>query len=215
MKRLLLLTLVLSLPACTLRTPEVSDWAKQRENVRLLAEWEMRGRMAVKVENDPEASGQVSVKWLQLDEVSKIRLSGPLGAGALLLIWEPERVSVSNNDGEKTLEYKGPGAAERFISQELGWAFPADSIRYWVRCLSAPSVAPDSTRRGEKGELVSFNQYGWRIDCARYGEFDGYVLPTRITMEGRGVRLRLAVSDWRLPLVVSDLRLSPAATAQR
>ncbi len=209
MKQLLLWLIVISLTACSLRQPDVSDWAEQRENVRALSEWDFRGRMAVNVANDPDASGQVSVNWEQEADVSQVRLSGPMGIGAWQLLWEPNRVTVSDKNGEKALEYKGPRAAEEFVRQELGWSFPADSIRYWVRCLSAPGTPANLPRRGEKGELVAFNQYGWRIECGRYGEFDDYVLPTRLTMQGRGVKLRLAVSDWRLPSTNVEIPAQP------
>ena len=200
MKRVFLICILFGLSGCTLRTPEVSDWEAQRENVSALNDWSFRGRMAVNVENDPEASGQVSVNWEQAADVSQVRLSGPMGVGAWQLLWEPERVSISDRNGEKALEYTGPQAAEDFVQQELGWAFPADSIRYWVRCLAAPDEAVAKPRWGDQGELLGFNQYGWLIECDRYGEFDGYVLPTRLRMEGRGVKLRLAVGDWRLPV---------------
>ena len=56
MNRILLLMLLAGLSACSLRAPEVSDWSAQRDNVRALNDWQFRGRMAVNVVDDPDAS---------------------------------------------------------------------------------------------------------------------------------------------------------------
>jgi outer membrane lipoprotein LolB len=197
MRWLLISLLALLLSACTLRKPVEVEWEAQRAQVYAASEWSFKGRMAVKVEDDAQAGGQLSMRWQQSDDISQIRLSGPLGVGAWQLVWEPDRVSVSDADGERTMLYTGPEAAEDFMQAELGWAFPAQSIRYWVKGLPDPA-APAQERTAADGELLGLNQHGWAIDYERYAEFDELVMPVRITLAGRGVRLRMAISKWTI-----------------
>jgi outer membrane lipoprotein LolB len=197
MKWLPISLLALFLTACTLRKPAEVEWGAQRDQVYAASGWSFKGRMAVKVEDDAQAGGQLSMRWQQSNDISQIRLSGPLGVGAWELIWEPERVSVSDADGERTIQYTGPEAAEDFMRAELGWAFPAQSIRYWVRGLPDPSAVAQE-RLAADGALLGLNQYGWAIDYERYAEFDGLFMPVRITMTGHGVRLRMVLSKWKI-----------------
>ena len=191
----LAIIVMLALSACAMRQ---SDGPDRTADAAVLTDWAFRGRMAVKVEDNPDASGQLSMRWEQQDQVARIRLSGPMGIGAWYLVWEPARVSLTDNDGERAIEYTGAAAAEDFMRAELGWSFPADSVRYWIMGLPDPDAAYE-VRRDDRGEPTGLEQHGWTIDFQRWGSFDGWSLPTRLTMEGRGARLRMIVSDWDLP----------------
>ncbi|MCP4832944.1 MAG: outer membrane lipoprotein LolB [Gammaproteobacteria bacterium] len=197
MRLLFISLLAFFLTACTLRKPAAVEWSAHREQVHAASEWSVKGRMAVKVEDDAKAGGQLSMRWQQSKDISQIRLSGPLGVGAWELLWEPECVSVIDADGEQTIQYTGAEAAEDFMRAELGWAFPAQSIRYWVRGLPDPSAVVNE-RLAANGELLGFDQYGWAIVYERYAEFDGLYMPVRITMTGHGVRLRMILSHWKI-----------------
>jgi outer membrane lipoprotein LolB len=191
----LLCFVVLALGACTARQSDVPD---RVADAQVLNDWSLRGRMAVKVDDDPEAGGQLSIRWEQQDEISRARLSGPMGIGAWNFVWEPARVSLADSDGERAIEYTGADAAEDFMRAELGWSFPADSVRYWVMGLPNPDAGYE-LRRDDDGALIGLDQHGWMIDFQRWDSFAGWYLPTRINMQGRGVRLRMVVSDWDLP----------------
>ena len=197
MKWLLIGVLVLVLAACSLRKLPAPEWDTQRDAVRAATVWSFNGRMAVKSEHDAQVGGQLAMRWQQSNDISRIRLSGPLGIGAWELLWEPERVHVSDADGERAIQYTGPAAAEDFMLAELGWAFPAQSIRYWVRGLPDPAAAAQE-RFADDGELLGLDQHGWTIDYERYAEFDDLLLPVRITMFGRGVRLRMVIAKWKI-----------------
>jgi outer membrane lipoprotein LolB len=195
------LTLLCLLAGCSLLQQEAPDWDAGRSAMLEAENWGFYGRMAVKIDDatkaDARSGGQVSVRWRQTEEVSQVRLSGPLGAGAWELIWEPQQVTASDADGERVIRYTGPAAAENFMRGELGWVFPADSIRYWVRGLPAPSTAAQE-EFGEDGRLAGIRQQDWEVSYERYGSFDGLSLPARMIILGRGVRLKLSISKWQI-----------------
>jgi outer membrane lipoprotein LolB len=197
----LLLVLLLLLTACSLQSPAKPDWEAGKAALLVAEQWEFKGRMAVKID-DPEqrnqqSGGQASINWQQVDVVSRIRLSGPLGIGAWELVWSPEQVTASDAKGERTIRYTGPAAAEKFMRSELGWVFPADSIRFWVRGLPAPHAGAKEQFDAD-GRLALIRQQDWEVTYDRYGNFDGLQLPARLTISGKGVRLRLVITRWEL-----------------
>jgi outer membrane lipoprotein LolB len=193
--------LALLLNSCSLQPPPQPDWDAGRSALLVAERWEFKGRMAVKIDDpvkaDEQSGGQVSVNWRQNDLVSRIRLSGPLGAGAWELVWSPDQVTASDAKGERSIRYSGPAAAEDFMRSELGWVFPADNIRYWVRGLPAPSGEAEE-QFAEDGSLALISQQDWEVSYDRYKKFAGLLLPTKLTITGRGVRLRLVISRWEL-----------------
>ncbi|MGI9290037.1 MAG: lipoprotein insertase outer membrane protein LolB [Gammaproteobacteria bacterium] len=205
MNKLFPFFLVVLLVGCTAQ-PSRPDWEAGRTLLLEAEDWQFRGRMAVKIEDpalqDEVSGGQASIVWLQERDVSRIRLSGPLGAGAWELIWDPYQVSASDTKGKRSVRYTGPEAAELFMRQELGWVFPADNIRYWLRGLPAPGAAAEE-EFGADGQLERILQQGWEVSYDRYGNFEGHLLPARLTIRGRGIRLRLVISRWDINSLVS------------
>ena len=184
--------------ACTsVRTVGPPDWDDRRERLAATDSWQLRGRIAFQNGGD---GGQASLSWQQAGEVSRIRLAGPFGAGAYDLLWTPTRVSVADAGGEHALEYTGVGAAERFLQEQLGWSFPAGSVRYWVMGLLDPA-APGDALFSEAGMLTAIRQHGWDIGIDRYVDVDGLQLPARLKMTAGEARLRIAINDWELNTV--------------
>ena len=66
---------------------------------------------------------------------------------------------------------------------------------------AADPAGPAEVRRSPGGVLEGLQQYGWDIAYDRFGEFEGLRLPTRFTIEGRGVRLRMAIGRWQFDAV--------------
>lgn len=145
-----------------------------------------------------EEGGQGKLRWQQAGHTSLIRIAGPFGAGAYDLVWEPDRVSVADAEGEQSIEYQGADAAEQFLQEQLGWSFPADSTRYWVMGLLDPA-APGKELFDDQGALRGITQHGWNISYERFAEYDGLTLPTRVSMENGSASMRIVISKWSLP----------------
>ncbi|TDJ42566.1 MAG: outer membrane lipoprotein LolB [Gammaproteobacteria bacterium] len=189
---ILLLTCV---SACTsLRPVQPSEWVNRQAALLVVDDWEFRGRMAFKSNDE---GGQAKLRWQQAGDTSFIHLAGPFGAGAYDLIWEPGRVSVADSGGKQSVEYHGPDAAEQFLHDQLGWSFPAGSTRYWVMGLLDPA-APGDERFDDAGVLLGIKQHGWNINYERFSDFDGFALPTRVSMEKGSTHLRIAISKWTM-----------------
>lgn len=194
--RVLCLLVVGVAAGCTTlqRAPVLTQDARDAD-LLAMQDWSLRGRIAVR---DAEGEGgQAGVGWQQRGSGSYLDLSGPFGAGRVLLTFEPGRAAAATADGERELEYAGPDAAERFMADQLGWSFPVRSARFWVLGLADPAADAD-IQRDATGLPVSLRQHGWNIGFERFGEFDGYAMPVKLRLENERFRLRLVVSDWRL-----------------
>ena len=191
----------LLLSSCaTLPPAGVTDWAERQTILEAVDDWEFSGRLAVQDLATGEGT-QASVRWRQEDLNSRIRLSGPFGSGAQELFWEPGRIRIVNGDGEQTMEYTGPEAAERFLRDQLGWSFPAESTRFWLLGLRDPD-APGQEIFSTDGELIELYQHGWRIAFERFVLTDGLLLPSRLVLQNSTARLRIVISKWRVAKAV-------------
>jgi outer membrane lipoprotein LolB len=169
-------------------------WDDRRNTLAGNSNWRARGRIAVKSD---DGGGQGSILWRQTGSASKLNLSGPFGAGAYEISWNDQSVEVRGKAGDVELAYSGPGAAERFLTEQLGWSFPAMSLRYWI--LGVPDPAYESHEQFDtQGWLAGIKQNGWVIDYEDFEIRDQIWLPRRIVMNSDKARVRLVVDDWAL-----------------
>jgi len=197
MRQLLLLGTLLLLAGCAARIPVTvspEDWAARDARLLASTDWAARGRIAIRSGSD---GGQGSLYWEQQGEQASIQLSGPFGAGAWEIRWDPWQLTVSSRDGEVAHQLSGPDAAERFLFEQLGWWFPALAARYWLRGLADPGTGAVQVF-DERGRLAVLEQHGWEV---RYDEYQGdelLLLPRRLTMENERARVRIVIDRWQL-----------------
>ena len=198
MLRGLVLLLVVALSACSsLReasAPVDDSMAQRIAQLSLLDDWSMQGRIAVK---QPEGSGQGKILWEQAGETVDIGLAGPLGAGAINIHWVPDELTMVGADLDVQHRYTGGDAAEQFLAEQLGWQFPAASIRYWLLGIPNPGYQFEQ-EFGEARELLSISQLGWRVQYQRFARVDAHLLPSKLQIQNTEVRLRLIVDSWSL-----------------
>jgi outer membrane lipoprotein LolB len=193
----LLFWLLPLLAGCATRPtiPEYTESAAARQERLLgLAQWEARGRVAIK---SADTGGQGSLQWLQTGPVARIRLSGPFGAGAYEINWMPAQITVYSRGTEAALEYVGPDAAEQFLAEQLGWSFPVNSVRYWLLGLADPA-APAAEQADARGRLYELQQSGWIVRYEDYAEGTATWLPRKLVIERDEVRLRFVIDKWLL-----------------
>ncbi len=173
-------------------TPLPIDWAARTAAVAGWTDWSARGRLALK---SAAGSGQADFDWQQQGEASRIRVSGPFGAGAYEIGWDAQALSIKSRDGEFSERYAGADAAEQFLAARLGWAFPATSTRWWLLGLPDPASAA-TTEFAPDGRLASLVQNGWTVTYERYTDAAGVSMPGKVTAESARARLRLVVDRW-------------------
>lgn len=200
MNRLTLLLLAIVLSGCVLQRPESgiagpqtrTEWNARRDSLAQIERWDARGRIAVRSESGGE---QGNMRWRQSPDMSQIQLSGPFGAGAFEIRFEAERVTVTDKNGTIKQSFSGPDAAEQFLEQQLGWSFPASSVRYWMLGLLDPGHDGKEVF-DQAGSLVGLHQNGWVLSYDSFALYQDYWIPRKFVMETDTARVRVIIDDW-------------------
>jgi outer membrane lipoprotein LolB len=149
-----------------------------------LQHWSFEGRIAIVTKNDVE---QVNISWTHFPSEELIKLSGPLGQGAVMIQLNAEGVTIDRGGGD----IKTSANPEAFINQEIGLFVPVTSLRYWV--VGVPEKSQD-TKTIDSG----FEQSGWRSQYKAMQSVKNYLLPRNMTVTNETVKLKLFIDQWSL-----------------
>lgn len=167
---------------------------ERRAAIESVSAWEARGRIALKMPGD---SGQGNFTWVQDGDLTVLRVAGPFGAGAYEIRWDPARLTVLTNRGEVAADYTGPGAAERFLQEQLGWSLPVANARYWLLGLAGPGT-PGVETVAEDGLLAALAQDGWDVSYGEYRPQGRVALPHKLVLSSSAGRIRLVIDHWNI-----------------
>ena len=183
---------LLAAGCATLPEPAIEgDWPARRSALQALDRWTLDGRMAVAAESEGFSGG---FNWRQDGETAAIELRGPMGGKAMSIRVEGRHLAITDDQG-RLIDGE---AAEKRIADELGQPLPINEMRYWLVGVPAPD-APHLESFGAGRRLATLEQGGWQVRYLRYDSVGPLVLPARLEIETEGLRLRVAVADWRLP----------------
>ena len=169
-------------------------WGERRTQLAEMSEWQARGRIAVK---SVDGGGQGNIQWFQAGAGSRVLLRGPFGVGGYEIAWDAERIEVIGKSGEIEIAYSGPNAAEQFLLDQLGWSFPAMSLRYWM--LGVPDPEFDSDEQFDTdGWLVGIRQNGWSVGYDGFKVWNNIWLPKRLVLNHDEARVKLVIDNWSL-----------------
>ena len=115
------------------------------------------GRLAVK---GGGLSGQL--RWDQEGAGYRLRLAGPLGAGALKIEGDGRETRIQGRDIDLVTT-----EPEQVLATRTGWMLPLAALRWWVLGLPEPGEPADLQLDGE-GRLTGLVQRGWTL------RFEGY-----------------------------------------
>jgi len=170
-------------------------WPEQQALLGSLPAYGLSGRVAVRA---GEEGWQANTQWRQRADVSEVELSGPFGAGSMLLRLSGDELQVVDSQGAIL---RGEQATE-VLTRRLGFAPPLAALRYWLLALPAPAGGAAVPSYAADGTLTQLEQQGWQLSYEGYrpeAATGGTVrLPARLTATRDTVRLRLVVDRWQL-----------------
>jgi outer membrane lipoprotein LolB len=194
--RIAVICMALLCAACE-STPEVVPvddpqraWTEHRARLASIDQWTAIGKLGIQSSDESWSAG---LNWRQDRDDYRLRLSGPLGQGLMQLEGTAEGVELRTSDDEVFRAR----SAEELMQTHAGWQVPLSGLRYWILGRPDPDAEITHFVLDPGGRLAELQQLGWRISYARYAEFDGVVLPTRLTLENARLRAKLAVRNWR------------------
>ncbi|MDH3343270.1 MAG: lipoprotein insertase outer membrane protein LolB [Gammaproteobacteria bacterium] len=166
-------------------------WESRQAQLGELAGWQMKGRVAVKSEQD---SWSASMSWQQQAEAFDIRFSSMLGQRMAQLKGDALTASLYLPD-DRVLSASN---VSELLDDELGWSVPMDGLRYWLVGMPAPMAVGKSNKAlDELGRLQWLEQSGWRIEYQRYRAAGILEVPKKMVLTRNDLRVRLVIDRWQ------------------
>lgn len=183
---------LLAAACATLPAPAgTGDWPARRAELQALADWNLRGRVALAVGADGLTG---SIVWRQRGEQAQFEMRGPVGATLLAVEMQGPRFTMTDHDGRT---WTGDGDTFGIQVGASVARLPLTELRYWLLGVPAPG-APHAETIGPGQRLEALEQSGWRLRYLRYRDGRDGPLPAQVEMESEGIRVRVVVSEWRL-----------------
>jgi len=173
----------------TVHEPSATSWEQRRSQLQALDRFELKGRVAV------AAGGEgfnARLRWTQNGTRTHMSLDGPLGAGGVQVTSDGSAVSITTSRGERLDDE----AARTELANRLGFEPPLQSLRYWIRGVPEPEHPAQESLDTQQQRLTGLQQDGWQIQYADYMSVGGEWLPSKLTLQRQGVRVRLVVDGW-------------------
>jgi len=195
LRKLLWATVVVMLASCRTvpvqhEAPPASaqSWETRRPQLQARDQFQLKGRVAVATGSD---GFNARLRWTQSGKQTHMSLDGPLGAGGVQVTSDGSAVSIVTSRGDR-LEND---AAKAELTNKLGFDPPIDSLRYWVLGVPEPGHPAQETLDAQQ-RLATLEQDGWQIQYTDYMSVSGEWLPSKLTLQRQGIRVRLVVDGW-------------------
>lgn len=159
------------------------------------AHWQYGAKVAVNIDGE---SQQANLTWHYADQANAVRLFGPLGSGAIKLVFDQHSVEITNNKGQS---YHGK-SAQGLLADIVGWPLPIESLRYWLFAQPEPT-AVYYYQLNTVGQLSALRQRGWIVRYKDWRNFRGQLLPRKVFAEqisalgDLAISVKLLTKSWR------------------
>lgn len=155
-----------------------------------LERFELKGKLGYQ---SSQENGSALIHWQQNQNNYKINLSGPFGAGSML---------ITGDQSDITLQHKNRTAqiTPEQINAELGVDIPIQQLTYWVQGLPAPNskITQARWRDETQTQLNELQQLGWHVVYLQYRKMNGQSMPAKIQLKKGSNKLKLIIKEWRL-----------------
>ncbi len=169
-------------------------WAQRQQRLKALTQWQIRGRIALFVNEDVYNLG---LDWRRDGDRSVIKLEAALGQGMLQLTRGEGLVVLKTSDGKR---YAGQNA-EQVLRQATGWTLPVEGLQAWIKGVNHEGSAyqPDIDY---SGHARSIRQDGWRINLFDYEnvklkDFGAIELPKKLYLKRDHLALKIVIDQWQ------------------
>lgn len=174
-----IVVLLLLLSACA--TTELTDRFSVEKMLPLseLKQWSFDGRLSV--------VGQpvIFVSWHHAVDHEQLKLSGPLGQGAVTIDLTPNKIKIDKGAGEVMVSDQ----VEAFLFEKTGVLIPVQSLQYWVVGLPLPSHTYQMTDNG-------FVQTGWLVEYKQLQTSGAVYMPAKIFASNAQNKIKLIIDQW-------------------
>lgn len=182
-----LLSACASTPDAPLRT---ADWERHQQKLDALEQYTVSGKVALRT---PQQAETATLLWQQSGDTTHLELSGPLGLGASTI--ESDGTTVEIRKGEEVSRWR---LDDPNLSTHQGLPLPLAALNHWLKGIPAPQLAIEGVELDPQSGLPQWlKQDSWTVSYQSFGQFEGFILPTRLEIQGEQSELKLILRQWR------------------
>lgn len=156
------------------------------ESILAVKQWRLLGRLSVR---NTKESWLTKLEWRHNELIDGLILSTSLGGVVAKLEYSDSVIALSNIEGETRL------VSEQELRELLGYSPPLSHLKFWVRGVANPrftvQVMPSPSLH-----VKAFEQDGWQVSLSKFHREGGLVLPSKVSLEKEGLKIKLVVDQW-------------------
>jgi len=156
------------------------------EKILAIDDWRLLGRLSVR---SPSQSWLTTLEWKHEVFIDDLTLSTALGGVVAKLIYSVHGIAISDTNG--VLQRTSEGELQSL----LGYSPPLDHMKYWVRGLPSPEIQLPMNIEYFDDTMI-FKQDGWDVQLERFNKRGDVVLPSKISLVKKGLKIKLVVDEW-------------------
>ncbi len=147
----------------------------------------MKGRVAFRQKSN---GWHGKISWVSRSNRDKIKISGPIGQGAIVITVKGDVVELLHADGQREVVRDH----EDLLEKRLGFSVPLGALRWWVRGL--PEEGEPFHVVKEDPSSTVFRQGDWLISQWDFRLSGANIFPYRLKIENEQLLLKFVVDDW-------------------
>jgi outer membrane lipoprotein LolB len=165
------------------------SWQEQQKNNINLSNWHIVGKIGF---TDGKDGGSASIDWIQEKDNFKITLYGPFKVGTSYITKRNGVINLSTSEGIK----QTATSPEEVILQQFGWTIPIDGLIYWAKGIPKKNIPIKLIQLSKEKRLDKLSQQGWNIEYYNYKNFGKFILPTKINLQYKNIKIKLIFKNW-------------------
>lgn len=195
----LILLLLAGMPGCAVSPAQPSDanpqvYRQHLASLENIKSFGLQGRFGVQMEGRGYSA---STNWQHAEASDNLEIFSPIGSKLATIASDKNNVVLTTSEG-KVLS---AGNVEQLTQQALGWTLPMQGLSDWV--VGRPSANPasgvvESSTWDASGRLLKLKQDGWEIEYLQYVPFQGYQLPSRLSLRNPRLYMKFVIEQWDL-----------------
>jgi len=201
MKKILLLLLVVMLSGCSQFASDIEDvplstnltWEQQQQQLQQLNNWTLTGKLAIFLEKERQTA---NIYWKQQGDNYSIQLTTFIGTRILQVTKNEDGVEIINNDDQV---FTGQDANTLIKQLSPGLDLPISALQQWIKSNPANASYQLNDQQQVSDILgLDASQNLWEVSFQQYQHFSGIALPKRVDLKRDNIRLKIAISQWKV-----------------